>query len=163
MPGETFCAVAGSGEECTGQRVRRSCRPSIQVFAVRVHIPSVSSRSAEESDLTAAERYGSIVVCVGAQLRSSLFDVGSIGGVLEYTVPVSFGKSSVYRTVQATAEAVPGMKRTELLQGYRTKAIGADLTSVKCKGKWLPIGVVVDPINGLVLCVDHLDGEDAKP
>ena len=54
------------------------------------------------------------------------------------------------------------MKRTELLQGYRTKAIGADLTSVKCKGKWLPIGVVVDPINGLVLCMDHLDGEDAQ-
>ena len=54
------------------------------------------------------------------------------------------------------------MKRTELLQGYRTKAIGADLTSVKCNGKWLSIGVVVDPINGLVLCVDHLDGEDAQ-
>ena len=71
-------------------------------------------------------------------------------------------KSSVYRAVQATAEAVPGMKRTELLQGYRTKAIGADLTSVKCKGKWLSIGVIVDPINGLVLCVDHLDGEDAQ-
>ena len=54
------------------------------------------------------------------------------------------------------------MKRTELLQGYRTKAIGADLTSVKCNGKWLSIGVVVDPINGLVLCMDHLDGEDAQ-
>ena len=97
-------------------------------------------------------------------------------GVLLYVLGLSYGaaslmlealgvylsKSSVYRTVQATAEAVPGMKRTELLQGYRTKAIGADLTSVKCKGKWLPIGVIVDPINGLVLCVDHLDGEDAQ-
>ncbi len=97
-------------------------------------------------------------------------------GVLLYVLGLSYGaaslmlealgvylsKSSVYRTVQATAEAVPGMKRTELLQGYRTKAIGADLTSVKCKGKWLSIGAVVDPINGLVLCVDHLDGEDAQ-
>ncbi len=97
-------------------------------------------------------------------------------GVILYLLGLSYGasslmlevlgafesKSSVYRAVQATAEAVPGMKRTELRQGYRTKAIGADLTSVKCKGKWLSIGVIVDPINGLVLCVDHLDGEDAQ-
>lgn len=75
---------------------------------------------------------------------------------------VYVSKSSVYRTVQATAEAVPGMKRTELLQGYQTRALGADLTSVKCNGQWLPIGVVVDPINGLVLSIDHLEGEDAK-
>jgi len=75
---------------------------------------------------------------------------------------VNLSKSSIYRTVQATAEAVPGMKRTELLQGYRTKAIGGDLTSVKCKGQWLPIGVIVDPIHGLVLSIDHLDGEDAQ-
>jgi len=40
--------------------------------------------------------------------------------------------------------------------------LGADLTSVKCKGKWLPIGVVVDPINGLVLSIDHLYGQDAQ-
>ena len=97
-------------------------------------------------------------------------------GVMWYLVGLSYGavvimlealgvylsKSSIYRTVQATAEAVPGMKRTELLQGYRTKAIGGDLTSVKCKGQWLPIGVIVDSINGLVLCIDHLDGEDAQ-
>ena len=97
-------------------------------------------------------------------------------GVILYLLGLSYGavalmmevlgvylsKSSVYRTVQATAEAVPGMKHAGLLQGYRTKAIGADLTSVKCNGKWLSIGVVVDPINGLVLCVDHLDGEDAQ-
>jgi hypothetical protein len=68
----------------------------------------------------------------------------------------------VYRSVQATAERVPGMKRTEILAGYRTKALGADITSVKCKGEWLPIGVLVDPIQGLVLSIDHLSGEDAQ-
>jgi transposase-like protein len=97
-------------------------------------------------------------------------------GVMLYLLGLSYGatvlmlealgvylsKSSVYRTVQATAEAVPGMKRTELLKGYRTRALGADLTSVKCKGQWLPIGVIVDPINGLVLSIDHLEGEDAQ-
>ena len=97
-------------------------------------------------------------------------------GVMLYLLGLSYGatvlmlealgvyvsKSSVYRTVQATAEAVPGMKRTELLQGYRTRALGADLTGVKCKGKWLPIGVVVDPIHGWVLSIDQLAGEDAQ-
>jgi hypothetical protein len=50
------------------------------------------------------------------------------------------GKTTVYEAVQAVAERVPGMKRTNLLQDYRTPALGADLTSVKCKGKWLPLG-----------------------
>ncbi len=75
---------------------------------------------------------------------------------------VYLSKSSVYRSVQTTAEAVPGMKRSEILGGYRTRALGCDLTSVKCKGQWLPIGVMVDPLNGLVLSIDHLDGEDAQ-
>lgn len=104
-------------------------------------------------------------------------------GVLLYVLGLSYGaaalmlealgvyesKSSIYRTVQATAEAVPGMKRTALLEGYgqranhfRTKALGSDLTSVKCNGQWLPIGVSVDAINGLVLCIDRLEGEDAE-
>ncbi len=75
---------------------------------------------------------------------------------------VYLSKSSVYRAVQTTAEAVPGRKRIEILNGYQTRALGADLTSVKCKGRWLPIGVVVDPSNGFVLSIDHLDGEDAQ-
>lgn len=96
-------------------------------------------------------------------------------GVMLYLLGLSYGavvimlealgvyesKSSVYRTVQATAEAVPGMKRTGLIQGYQTKALGSDLTSVKCRGPWLPIGVTVDPIFGLVLSIDELEGEDA--
>ena len=86
---------------------------------------------------------------------------GAVELMLE-ALGVYLSKSSVYRAVQMTAEAVPGMKRTELMKGYQTRALGADLTSVKCKGQWLPIGVVVDPINGLVLSIDHLDGEDAQ-
>ena len=86
---------------------------------------------------------------------------GAVELMLE-ALGVYLSKGSVYRAVQMTAEAVPGMKRTELMKGYQTRALGADLTSVKCKGQWLPIGVVVDPINGLVLSIDHLDGEDAQ-
>ena len=97
-------------------------------------------------------------------------------GVMLYILGLSYGatsimlnalgvylsKTSVYRAVQETGEAVPGMKQSAILSGYKTKAIGADLTSVKCKGKWLSIGVVVDPTNGYVLSIDHLDGADAE-
>ena len=74
---------------------------------------------------------------------------------------VDLSKSSVYRSVQAAGEAVRGLKQQELLQGYQTKALGADLTSVKCKGKWLSLGVTVDPLTGWVLSIDQLEAEDA--
>lgn len=74
----------------------------------------------------------------------------------------NISKASVYRGVQAAGEATPGMKRDGILVGYRTKALGADITGVKCKGKWLTVGVIVDPINGWVLSIDQLDGEDAE-
>lgn len=72
------------------------------------------------------------------------------------------GKTTVYGAVQAAAERVPGMKQTNLLQDYRTPALGADLTSVKCKGKWLPLGVTVDALTGLTLSIDQLSGQDAQ-
>jgi transposase-like protein len=46
---------------------------------------------------------------------------------------VFLSKTSIYQAVQAAGEAIPGMKRTEMVSGYRTRAIGADLTYVKCK------------------------------
>jgi transposase-like protein len=72
------------------------------------------------------------------------------------------GKTTVYEAVQAAAERVPGMKQKKLLEGYRTCALGADLTSVRCKGQWLPLGVTVDALNGWTLSIDDLSGEDAQ-
>jgi len=86
---------------------------------------------------------------------------GAVALMLE-ALGVYFSKSSVYRVVQAMGEALPGMKRTQLLSGTQTKVIGADLTYVKCGGKWLPVGVIVDPVSGLVLSIDRLSGEDAQ-
>jgi transposase-like protein len=97
-------------------------------------------------------------------------------GVMLYLLGLSYGavaimldalgvflsKSSVYRAVQVAGKGVPGMQRNQIVSGYRTRALGADLTYVKCKGKWLPIGVIVDPINGMVLSIDRLSGEDAQ-
>lgn len=72
------------------------------------------------------------------------------------------GKTTVYQAVPALAERVPGMKQSALLKGYRTPALGADLTSVKCNGRWLPLGVTVDPLTGLTLSIDKLAAEDAQ-
>jgi transposase-like protein len=86
---------------------------------------------------------------------------GAVAIMME-ALGVFLSKTSVYRAVQAAGEAIPGMKRNKIASGYETRAVGADLTYVKCKGKWLPIGVIVDPINGMVLSIDHLSGEDAQ-
>jgi transposase-like protein len=75
---------------------------------------------------------------------------------------MGIGKTSVYRAVQSVAQQVPGLKRERLLSGYKTKAVGADVTSVRCNGKWVTVGIVVDAVNGMVLSIDELLGEDAE-
>jgi transposase-like protein len=75
---------------------------------------------------------------------------------------IGIGKTSVYRAVQAVAQKVPGMKQEKLLDGYRTGAVGADVTSVRCHGKWLPLGICVDAVSGLTLSIDALPGEEAE-
>jgi len=86
---------------------------------------------------------------------------GATALVLE-ALGIGIGKSSVYRVVQAAAEKVPGMKQQKQLDGYRTGAVGADVTSVRCKGKWLPLGISVDAVTGMTLSIDGLPGEDAE-
>ena len=54
------------------------------------------------------------------------------------------------------------LKLEKLLGGDKTKAVGADVTSVRCNGKWVTVGIVVDAVNGMVLSIDELAGEDAK-
>jgi transposase-like protein len=71
-------------------------------------------------------------------------------------------KSSVYEAIQAAAKKVPGMKRHEVFAGVQTPALGGDLTSVKCNGEWLPLGLAVDDTTGPVLTVDALPAEDAE-
>jgi transposase-like protein len=96
-------------------------------------------------------------------------------GILLYLLGLSYGavslaldalgvymcKSRVYDAVQAAAERVPGMKREQVFEHIRTPALGGDVTSVKVKGKWFPLGLTVDDTTGLALTVDGLSGEDA--
>jgi hypothetical protein len=71
-------------------------------------------------------------------------------------------KSRVYDAVQETAKLVPSLKRDQVFAGLRNPALGGDVTSVKCKGGWLPLGISVDPISGLALTIDALPAEDIK-
>jgi len=94
-----------------------------------------------------------------------LYILGLSYGAVEIvlnSLGMGIGKTSVFRVVQAVAEQVPGLKREKLLDGYQTKAVGADVTSVRCNGKWVTVGITVDAINGMVLSIDELVGEDAE-
>ena len=71
-------------------------------------------------------------------------------------------KSRIYDAVQEVAKRVPGLKREQVFAGIKTPALGGDLTSVKCKGEWLPLGISVDPISGLALTLDALPAQDIK-
>ena len=71
-------------------------------------------------------------------------------------------KSQVYKVVQTAAGRVSGLKREEIFEGIRTPALGGDITSVKCNGRWLALGLTVDDTNGVVLSIDELSGEDAE-
>lgn len=86
---------------------------------------------------------------------------GAVSLALE-ALGVYLCKSSVYDTVQAAAERVPGLKRERVFEGLKTPALGGDLTSVKVNGQWLTLGLTVDDISGLVLTIDDLSGEDAE-
>jgi len=74
-------------------------------------------------------------------------------------------KTAVYNAVQAAGEKVPGLRREAVcLPTGKAKvaAMGADLTSVLCKGKWLSVGVTVDVQEGIVLTVDIVDNAEAQ-
>jgi hypothetical protein len=73
-------------------------------------------------------------------------------------------KSAVYDAVQAAGERVPGLRRSAVripVGQVVVAALGADLTSVKCAGQWLTVGVGVDAVHGLALTVDVLDSAEA--
>lgn len=98
---------------------------------------------------------------LGVMLYILGLSYGAVAIVLD-TLGIGIGKTSVYRAVQAVAEKVPGMKQSQLLERYRTGAVGADVTSVRCGGKWLPLGISVDAITGMTLSIDGLPGAEAE-
>lgn len=75
-------------------------------------------------------------------------------------VPMS--KTEVYYTVQAAARRLPDLKREQVFADVQTQAVGADLTSVKCAGKWLHLGISVDALSGVALTIDEIQAEDTQ-
>jgi hypothetical protein len=70
---------------------------------------------------------------------------------------------AVYNAVQAAGEAGSGLRRDAVRRGGgQVMGLGVDLTSVRCAGQWLTVGVSVDAVRGTVLSLDLLStGETA--
>ena len=97
--------------------------------------------------------------------------------VLYYVLGMSYGavsialgalgcplsKVAVYNAVQEAGAAVAGLRREAVRRGGgQVVGLGADLTSVRCAGQWLTVGVSVDAVRGTVLSIDLLpNGETA--
>jgi transposase-like protein len=69
---------------------------------------------------------------------------------------------AVYYAVQEAGAAVAGLRREAVAHGGgRVVALGTDLTSVRCGGAWLTVGVSVDAVRGTVLSLDLLPNGEA--
>jgi hypothetical protein len=73
-------------------------------------------------------------------------------------------KVAVYYAVQEAGAAVVGLRREAVARGGgRIAALGADLTSVRCAGAWLTVGVSGDAVTGLALSGDLLPNVETAP
>ena len=71
-------------------------------------------------------------------------------------------KVAVYNAVQEAGAAVVGLRREAVRRGGgRVMGLGVDLTSVRCAGQWLTVGVSVDAVRGTALSIDLLPSADA--
>jgi hypothetical protein len=71
-------------------------------------------------------------------------------------------KVAVYYAVQEAGAAVAGLRRDAVARGGgRVVGLGADLTSVRCAGQWLTVGVSVDAVRGTALSIDILPNGEA--
>ena len=71
-------------------------------------------------------------------------------------------KVAVYYAVQDAGAAVAGLRRDAVRRGGgHVVGLGVDLTSVRCAGQWLTVGVSVDAVRGTVLSLDLLPNGEA--
>jgi hypothetical protein len=71
-------------------------------------------------------------------------------------------KVAVYYAVPAAGARVAGLRRQAVQRGGgRVVGLGVDLTSVRCQGEWLTVGVAVDAVNGLALAIEVLPNGEA--
>jgi hypothetical protein len=71
-------------------------------------------------------------------------------------------KVAVYYAVQEAGARVAGLRREAVTRGGgRVVGLGVDLTSVRCAGEWLTVGVSVNAVTGLALSIDLLPNGEA--
>jgi hypothetical protein len=71
-------------------------------------------------------------------------------------------KVGVYYAVQDAGAAVAGLRQEAVHRGGGcVVGVGVDLTSVRCRGQWLTVGVSVDAVTGTALTLDLLPNGDA--
>lgn len=71
-------------------------------------------------------------------------------------------KVAVDNAVQEAGASVAGLRREAVGRGGgRVVGLGVDLTSVRCGGQWLTVGVSVDAVRGTVLSLDLLPNGEA--
>lgn len=122
------------------------CRRTFRIYPTGVNRGEISLR---------VKGLGVMLYLLGLSYGATSLALEALG------VPMS--KTQVYETVQSAAERVPGMKQDAVFEKIQTPALGGDVTSVRCNGEWLQLGLTVDDTNGLALSVDGLtDGENAE-
>src|SRR5680860_608311 len=115
---------------------------ALSLCALRPHVPGLSAGGQPGPHLGAAARRGGDAVRAGPQLRRGQPRAGRPGPPLEQDGGLQRGAGG--------GDA-----------GAGAAALGADLTSVKCAGQWLTVGVGVDAVHGLALTVDVLENGEA--
>src|SRR5207248_10788139 len=133
----------GSDETAARDGVSRGAGASLSVCEVQTHL---SSLSRGKTSVQTSQRVKGLVV----MLYLLGLSYGATSLALE-ALGVYLCKSRVSDAVQEAAKRVPGLKREQVFAEVRTPALGGDLTSVKCQGEWLALGITVDAISGLAL------------
>ena len=84
---------------------------------------------------------------------------GAVEDVL-VALGIPLGKSTVYRDVQAAGEKARQLRREWVAQqAGKIRVLGSDLTTVRCKGEDVVVGVAVDAQRGLLVDIVLLDDE----
>jgi transposase-like protein len=165
IPVPTHCAYAGCGGRKLHlrQEVRKSLRDTVyqQVQVQRYQCLRCKRTFRVYPEGTTRAPTSQRVKGLAVMLYLLGLSYGAVSLALD-GLGISLCKSRVYDAVQEASKRVPGLNREQVFAGVRTSALGADLTSVTCKGESLSLGITVDPISGLALTIDALSAEDAK-
>ncbi len=142
-------------QEVTARRYQcQRCRRTFRVYPTGIKRAGISRRVKGLAVTHAPARSAGVLYLLGLSYGAVALALDALG--------VYLCKSQVYEAVQAAARQVPGLRRRQIFGAVRTPTLGADVTSVKCRGIWLALGLSVDALTGLVLSVDHLPSEDAQ-